>query len=96
MTYLTVPQLAKKYGFYPNLIYRLIREGFPFKWEVIRLEAKRKKDKVPMKFKPRKVMMVSEEDWLDIPTFIRNKWRRGENRLKVKNKKDYEKRSLLS
>jgi hypothetical protein len=84
MKYLTIPQLAKKYGHDPNVIYRLIREGFPFKWKVVRLEAKRKRDSVPMKFPPRKVRVVSEEDWLNIPTFIRNKWRRGENRLKVR------------
>jgi len=84
MTYLTVPQLAKKYNHHPNVIYRLIKEGFPFKWKTVSLEAKRKRDRVPMKFKPRKVMVVSEEDWLEIPTYIRNKWRRGENRLKVR------------
>jgi hypothetical protein len=84
MKYLTIPQLAKKYGHDPNVIYRLIREGFPFKWKVVRLKAKRKRDSVPMKFPPRKVRVVSEEDWLNIPTFIRNKWKRGENRLKVR------------
>ena len=76
MGYLTVPQLAKKYGFYPNLIYRLIREGLPYKWEVVRLEAKRKRDSVSIKYPPRKVMMVKEEDWLQIPIYIRNKWKR--------------------
>jgi len=32
-------------------------------------------------------MVVNEEDWLNIPTFIRNKWRRGKNKLKIRNKK---------
>jgi hypothetical protein len=87
MGYLTVPQLAKKYGHNPNVIYRLIREGFPFKWQKVSFEVERKGYK-KTKFPPRKVMVVSEEDWLEIPTYIRNKWRRGENRLKVR--KQYE------
>jgi hypothetical protein len=78
MTYLTIPQLAKKYNLHPQVIYRLIKEGFPFKW---------KKGYTKTKYPPRKVMVVSEEDWLEIPTYIRNKWRRGKNRLKVRNKK---------
>jgi len=85
MTYLTVPQLAKKYGHHPKTIYRLIKEGFPFKWKKISFEVERE-GYVKTKYPPRKVMVVSEEDWLEIPTYIRNKWKRGENRLKVKKK----------
>jgi len=33
------------------------------------------------------MMVVNEEDWLNIPTFIRNKLRRGKNKLKIRNKK---------
>jgi hypothetical protein len=76
MGYLTVPQLAKKYGYHPNTIYRLIKEGFPFKWQKVGLETKRKRYSVSIKYPPRKVMMVKEEDWLQIPIYIRNKWKR--------------------
>jgi hypothetical protein len=87
MTYLTIPQLAKKYNLHPKVIYRLIKEGFPFKWKKIIFEVERK-GYAKTKYPPRKVMVVSEEDWLEIPTYIRNKWRRGENnKLKIRNKK---------
>jgi phage FluMu protein Com len=83
MSYLTIPQLAKKYGHHPQTIYRLIKEGFPFKWKKVIFEVERK-GYAKTKYPPRKVMVVSEEDWLEIPTYIRNKWRRGKNRLKVR------------
>jgi len=85
--YLTIPQLAKKYDLHPKVIYRLIKEGFPFKWKKVSFEVERK-GYAKTKYPPRKVMVVNEEDWLNIPTFIRNKWRRGENnKLKIRNKK---------
>ncbi len=78
MRYLTVTELSKKYNVSYQKVYRLIREGLPhqieFKTILTKRRTKRLGERTLDDYKIRKkVILVKEEDWLEIPTFLRNK-----------------------
>lgn len=80
----TVPELAKISGVGYQKIYKLIKKGLPFikkedPYQYIKTIAKgkewKKKEKRQLKY-TRKVILIDYDDWLEIPAFIREGWKR--------------------